>query len=1043
MGGLLALVALLAGGLQQGRSQGPASHQPPPDDSPRGAPPQPTAAVRVPPALLVKIADTKPSEPLAVAKVDVQVVITGFLAETTTTLTFRNDYGRVLEGDLVFPLPEGSTVSGYAVDVQGEMVDGVVVEQHEARVAFEQEVRKGVDPGLVEWVQGNSFRTRVWPIPAHGSRTVRLQYVSDLLTHGDADNREALYQLPLRFRTPIREFLLKVEVVKGPAKPEVREGGLANFRFDRWEDRYVARTEQSDVRFEQDLLIALPQVPRQTAVVETGEDGESYFVINDFPEVRTAERPAGLGPRRVGVFWDASLSRQSADKRRELAVLEGWLKRVGDVDLDLVVFRNTPEAPRAFAVRGGNASEALDFLRALAYDGGTDLSVLRFAKGHDFDLLFTDGLGSLGGKLPQVLDVPVYPISPDLQADHALLTHIARRSGGEAFNLQRLADAEVIGSLGVPPFAFLSVDAGPGTVADVLPNGRTPVHGRFTLTGRLRADEAELTLHYGVGAPAESRRYTLRRADAVAGRIVPRFWAQQRAADLSVLSEQNHDELLRLGRRFGIVTPGASLLVLETVDQYVQHGIEPPRTRPQARAEYLRRLQEQQVAEKRKEADKLGRVIAMWKSRVEWWEREFKYEAGVRQRASREEVLASEEGVDEGGVPGGVVGGVVGGLPEATAPARAPSSTPRPSLAAPMERAASRSLQRGAAPAPDATVAGKDVARPPAGGATIVLKPWDPDTPYLTAIRRAGPSRAYQAYLAERKAFGGSPAFYLDCADYFLREGPPAIGLRILTNIPELQLEEPRLLRVAAHRLQQVGEIDLAIGLFEKVLRLRPEEPQSLRDLALALEARADARLRKERHGSRLIAADYLRAIKLLSDVVMGEWDARFPEIEVIALEEANRMIAVLDRDPGFGHPATPIDARLRRPLDVDVRIALTWDTDQTDMDLWVVEPSGEKCFYSHPLTTIGGMISHDFTSGYGPEEYLARRALRGEYQVKANFYGSRSQTLTGPTTVQAVVITNFGRPEEERQAMTLRLTTAREVVDVGTLRFSPAGKTP
>jgi len=162
--------------------------------------------------------------------------------------------------------------------------------------------------------------------------------------------------------------------------------------------------------------------------------------------------------------------------------------------------------------------------------------------------------------LPQALEVPVYAISAEARADHGLLAHLARRSGGEAFNLQRLAEEDVIGSLGVPAFAFLSVDSGPDTVADVFPNGRTPVHGRFTLTGRLRADEASLTLHYGAGAASQSRTYALRRADAVAGRLVPRFWAQQRAADLSVFSERNHGELLRLGRRFGIDPWPARLL---------------------------------------------------------------------------------------------------------------------------------------------------------------------------------------------------------------------------------------------------------------------------------------------------------------------------------------------------------------------------------------------------------------------------------------------------------------------------------------------------
>ena len=63
-------------------------------------------------------------------------------------------------------------------------------------------------------------------------------------------------------------------------------------------------------------------------------------------------------------------------------------------------------------------------------------------------------------------------------------------------------------------------------------------------------------------------------------------------------------------------------------------------------------------------------------------------------------------------------------------------------------------------------------------------------------------------------------------------------------------------------------------------------------------------------------------------------------------------------------------------------------------------------------------------------------RAMAGEYRIQSNFYGSGLQTLTGPTTIQATVITHFGRPNEERQSLTLRLTDAKEVIDVGTARF-------
>jgi len=73
-------------------------------------------------------------------------------------------------------------------------------------------------------------------------------------------------------------------------------------------------------------------------------------------------------------------------------------------------------------------------------------------------------------------------------------------------------------------------------------------------------------------------------------------------------------------------------------------------------------------------------------------------------------------------------------------------------------------------------------------------------------------------------------------------------------------------LRALGHRLEQIGELQLAARTFEEVLRLRTEEPQSFRDLALVL-----ARLKQ-----------FERAMQLLAHVVMNRWD-RFDEIEVIA----------------------------------------------------------------------------------------------------------------------------------------------------------------
>lgn len=87
---------------------------------------------------------------------NVEVEVIGNVAETTMTMWFRNDSDRVLEGELVFPLQVDQTVSSYALEIEGEMREGVVVEKQRARIIFEDIVRQGITPGLVEWTKGET-----------------------------------------------------------------------------------------------------------------------------------------------------------------------------------------------------------------------------------------------------------------------------------------------------------------------------------------------------------------------------------------------------------------------------------------------------------------------------------------------------------------------------------------------------------------------------------------------------------------------------------------------------------------------------------------------------------------------------------------------------------------------------------------------------------------------------------------------------------------------------------------------------------------------
>lgn len=59
--------------------------------------------------------------------------VNGLHAVVETTLVFHNPNARDLEGELIFPLPDGAAVCGYALDIGGVLVDGVVVTKERAR----------------------------------------------------------------------------------------------------------------------------------------------------------------------------------------------------------------------------------------------------------------------------------------------------------------------------------------------------------------------------------------------------------------------------------------------------------------------------------------------------------------------------------------------------------------------------------------------------------------------------------------------------------------------------------------------------------------------------------------------------------------------------------------------------------------------------------------------------------------------------------------------------------------------------------------------
>ncbi len=119
----------------------------------------------------------------------------------------------------------------------------------------------------------------------------------------------------------------------------------------------------------------------------------------------------------------------------------------------------------------------------------------------------------------------------------------------------------------------------------------------------------------------------------------------------------------------------------------------------------------------------------------------------------------------------------------------------------------------------------------------------------------------------------------------------------------------------------------------------------------------------------------------------------------------------------------------------VDMQVVLSWDTDKTDVDLHVLDPKGEECYYAHRVTKAAGKLDLDDTDGHGPEVFTLTHAPTGSYQVSVKYFSSHGHPQTR-CRVQVVLFEGTNR--ERRLEFFKILTKTGDKVEVG--RFDLAG---
>lgn len=1155
------------------------------------------SAVLPPPSMKVECRGEE--RPVSISRAEIKSRVMDFLAETEVTLVFHNPNTRVMEGELICPLPAGATVQGYALDINGRMVDGVPVPKQKARVAFEEEVRKQVDPGLVEWSGGNMFKTRVYPIPAGGTRTVRLRYSTVL--PADAAGAPSL-RLPMNFKEKLDSLKLRVEVFGG-RKPVVISSPLDNVEFKDWRSAFLAEKEWNGLSLTEDLFISLPRAQGKEAgkaeVFVESFDGRNYAAVIIPRPVQAAGKKGVEAAPAIELVWDASGSMKGADVRKFLDFLKRYLacgRMPGQkTRINLTVFRDRIMPSKTFEVTPDNLGELARELRALDYDGATcDWSAVReklsACSGARDCLIVSDGLvnfssvpekeGTSSAKTFALTVTPRKDANTFLRMGIPVID-LAAQTAEQA--MERLAGGEIsirYADRGNMPWeAFLRYEA-PGMPSDSV-----------LLLAELEPDSYRGTAEAaGVEIPV-----AVDASGGMPGTMLRALYAQARLQELLCRpSSAVRDEAVgKLGMEYGIVTPGTSLLVLDSLDQYLKYGVRPPSSASEMRAEYdrkmLKRGRREDMAEETAKLNRLKACLASWRKTQEWYRKEFfnseemesvlkddrlkqalihtcrgndrealdiyrkvlkeernnrtalkgvtAMEKRLREKAAQAEKDAEEKAARDRELaearanlnreldrePADIAGSlrlaygfydlgeydkslflfnrILEKNPEHVAARRGAETVTRRKTAcysaafdesrsamlaevdsfwerpvqsspedensgesapvpvivqgnnisadsgAPIRASGSLNVEAESSqdsaspdllgndnPAPENPEA---VGSPFLGGGetfndlkarernagsspVMNVKAWDSKALYLAALDAA--DRPFAVYMKLKEKYGESPGFYMDCSDWFAGKGDKPLAVQILSNLAELELENRSLLRMLGYKLRYMGELARAKFIFETVKNLFPEEPQSYRDLALALDELGEAQ----------------KAFDMYRKVLELPASGRFTGVEQIVLVELNRLVS-RSRAAGVKLDTGGLDPAFLQPVEADLRVVINWDTDASDMDLWVTDITGEKCFYSHQLTTHGGHLSRDVTQGYGPEEYLVRKALPGPYRIQTHYYGTQSQKMLAPVTLYAEIYTDYGRPQEKRKTLVFRLNDRDQVVDVGKVAYGQA----
>lgn len=526
----------------------------------------------------------------------IKVDVTDQVAKTYIVQTFRNDTDRNLAGTYLFPLPDDTTFSSFSLHIDGKPVEGKILEAAEARQQYETIVRQMVDPGLLEYADHKTVRARIFPIPAHGTKKVELEYTQLL----KAENGLLKYSFPLKSKGGADP----VEEVKIDMKLQSKQG-LRTI----WSPTHSISSSRTNDSLAKISFLAKGVVPDKDFLLyysvsdkamaanvlthkAVGEDG--YFLLTLSPPMKSEQVLA----KDIVLVADTSGSMQGEKMKHLKLALKYVVNALNPADkFSIVQFNTDAEALRSQLMQATqeNKKQAIAFIDDLDARGGTNIGdalamgttmLNQTTDRPGFLVMMTDGeptvgdtdVGSLLKKVKSKRDIRVFDFGVGNDLDTRLLNRLAEENHGTAqyvspdenietalSNFYQKIKSPVLSDVSITYDGIQVKDTYPRTVKDIFSGSQVLVLGKYKGGG-----SSHLNVTGKVNGVPKSYSFPLAFAAQEANHTyLPRLWAMRRIGYLTEVAKANGDnrevvdEIVALSKKHGIISAYTSFLATD------------------------------------------------------------------------------------------------------------------------------------------------------------------------------------------------------------------------------------------------------------------------------------------------------------------------------------------------------------------------------------------------------------------------------------------------------------------------------------------------